>query len=104
MTAFSVAIDRIFADPNMAADAVWTPRGGGAAVTCRVIRKAPDEVIDFGQAQIHSETTMVDVRVSEISAPASQDSVKIGGEFYRVQGTPKRDRERLVWIVELVPA
>ncbi|MCV2870639.1 hypothetical protein OEW28_18660 [Defluviimonas sp. WL0002] len=104
MSAMSAAIDRIFADPNMAADALWTPYGSTTPVSCRVIRKAPDEITEFGAAQILSETTIIDVRASEIAAPGARDRVQIGTEVLVVRGAPRRDRERLVWTCEMVPA
>ncbi len=103
MTAFAAAMDAIFRDVNMAVDATWYPFGG-TPVPVRVIRKAPDEVTAFGSAQILSDTTLVDVRVSEMTNPKPGDGVAIGADNYVIQGEPKRDRDRLLWTLELVPA
>ena len=103
MTVFSVAIDAIFGDANMAADALWLEAGIGPGVACRVIRRAPDLVTEFGQGQFRSPTTMVDVRVAEVATPAAGDRVQIGDEWFKVQGEPLRDRERLVWTLNMVP-
>lgn len=103
MTAISAAIDRIFADPNMAADATWTANGTIAAVSCRVILKSPDAMIDYGDSRLVSDTVLADVRVSQVSEPKAGDLIMIGAESYLVQGAPRRDRERLVWTMELVP-
>jgi hypothetical protein len=46
---------------------------------------------------------VADVRVSEIAAPRVNDRFQIGSENYRVQAAPERDRDRLVWSMELVP-
>ncbi len=102
MTAFAAAMDAIFVDPNMAADAIWYPFGA-TPVPVRVIRKAPDEVTTFGAAQILSDTTLVDVRTSEMPNPKPGDGISIGTDSYVIQGEPKRDRERLIWTLELVP-
>ena len=104
MSAFSAAIDAIFADPNMAADAVWLPQGFTPGTACRIIRRSPDDLSDFGQARIRSETTRIDVRVSQITDPRKGDEVEIGAERFKVQGEPMRDRERLVWSIDLRPA
>ncbi len=101
MTAFAVAMDAIFADVNMAVDATWYP-AGGAPQPIRVIRKAPDEVTGFGSAQILSDTTNIDVRVSEMADPKPGDGIAIGAENLKIQGEPKRDRDRLLWTLELV--
>jgi len=103
MTAFAAALDAIFADINMAVDATWYP-AGGAPQPVRVIRKAPDEVTAFGAAQILSDTTRVDVRVSEMANPKPGDGVAIGADNYVIHGEPRRDRDRLIWTLELVPA
>ncbi len=103
MNAFAAAMDAIFADINMAVDAIWYP-AGGAPVPVRVIRKAPDEVTSFGSAQVLSETTLVDVRVSEMANPKPGDGISIGADNFTIQGEPKRDRDRLIWTIELVPA
>ena len=103
MTAFAVALDALFADVNLGLDATWYP-AGGAPVPVRVIRKAPDEVTAFGAGQILSETTIIDVRVSEMPNPKPGDGISIGTENYTIQGEPRRDRDRLLWILELVPA
>ena len=103
MNAFATAVSMIFADPSMAVDAVWRAGGTGPAVTVRAIRKAPDEVTAFGAARIWSETLRVDVRTAEIASPAAGDHVVIGDTIYIVQGEPVRDRERLVWTLDLRP-
>jgi len=103
MTAFAVAMDALFADVNLGLDATWYP-AGGAPVPVRVIRKAPNEVTAFGSAQILSDTTLIDVRISEMANPKPGDGISIGTENFTIQGEPKRDRDRLLWSLELVPA
>ncbi len=103
MTAFAAAMDALFQDVNLGFDATWYP-AGGAPVPVRVIRKAPDEVTSFGSAQILSDTTLVDVRVSEMPDPKPGDGISIGAENFTIQGEPRRDRDRLLWTLELVPA
>ena len=103
MNAFAMAMDALFADVNLGLDATWYP-AGGAPQPVRVIRKAPDEVTSFGAAQILSETTLVDVRVSEMVNPKPGDGISIGADNFTIQGEPKRDRDRLLWTLELVPA
>ena len=103
MSVFSAAIDAIFTDANMAADALWFP---GVAVTgtpVRVIRRAEDAVSDFGSSRLRSETTRVDIRVSDAATIAANDRVEIDGDTFVVQSKPLRDRERLVWSVDLRP-
>lgn len=101
MNAFATAVDRIFADRNMAVEAIWFAGGTGPGVAIRVIRKSPDEVTPFGAGRILSETTVLEVRVAEVPTPGPGDLIRIGAEDFLVQGEPKRDRERLIWTLNL---
>lgn len=104
MTAFTAAITRIFADPHMAVDGTWLPGGVPPGTTIRAIRKAPDDLTTYGGARVWSETMRVDVMVAEVPAPAPGDRIVIDSETFEVQGEPIRDRERLVWTLDLRPA
>ena len=97
MNAFATAMNVIFADPNMAVDAIWFAGGTGPGLTIRVIRKSPDEITPFGAGRILSETTMLDARVADMPTPAPGDLIRIGAEDLLVQGEPKADREHLIW-------
>jgi hypothetical protein len=99
MSAFAAAIDALFADPNVALDALY----GADETPVRAILRAPDRTLGFGATQLHAPTAIVDVRVAEVAAPAEGDRVAWGGDVYIVQGTPQRDRERLVWSLEVRP-
>ncbi len=101
MNAFAAAIDRIFADTNMAVDALWFAGGTGPGVSVRVIRKSPDEITPFGAARILSETTLLDARVADLPTPAPGDLIRIGLEDFLLQGEPKLDRERLIWTLNM---
>ena len=101
MHAFSTAIDRIFADANMAVGALWFAGGTGPGVAVRVIRKSPDEITPFGAARILSETTMLDARIADMPTPAPGDLIRIGLEDFLVQGEPKLDRERMIWTLNM---
>ncbi|WP_444452630.1 head-tail joining protein [Rhodobacter capsulatus] len=103
MTAFAAAVGALFADPNIGRDAVYTPEGG-APVLVRAVTRRADVVTDFGDARIWSETTRVDLQVTEVANPRPDDRIEIEGDAFLIQGEPVRDRERLVWIVDLRPA
>ena len=97
MNAFATAVDRIFADPNMAVDAFWFAGATGPGLAVRVIRKSPDEITPFGAGRILSDTTHLDARIADIPTPAPGDLIRIGLEGFILQGEPKFDRERLIW-------
>ncbi len=82
MNAFAAAMDRIFANTTMAVEAHWISTGTTEEHAIRVIRRAPDEISSFGSARILSDTTMVDVRVSELANPRPDDLVIIGTDSF----------------------
>jgi hypothetical protein len=102
-SAFASALNALFADPNIGRDAVYIA-DGGAPVLVRVVARRADAVSDFGDARIWSETTRLDLRLSEVANPRPGDRIEIDGEAFLIQGEPVRDRERLVWAVDLRPA
>ena len=104
MNAFATAMNTIFADANMAVDALWLAGGVGPGVPCRVIRKSPDEITPFGAGRILSETTQLDARIADLPTPAPGDLINIGAESFTIQGEPKLDRERLIWTLDMRPA
>jgi hypothetical protein len=101
---FTAAIDDLFADPSIAADALWRVGGADPAIPVRVILRLADRVSDFGDARFASSTAVLEVRVSEVPAPASGDTVETRGRLLIVQGEPLADALRLVWTVECRPA
>ncbi|MCF7700548.1 head-tail joining protein [Loktanella sp. M215] len=103
MTAFAAAIDVIFADPHVAANAVWTTAATSEVIPVRVIRKSPDVLQGFGGAQFQSESNMFDLRKSEIDAPAKGDTFVVGMARYVVQSEPMLDRLQLVWTLDVRP-
>ncbi|WP_347268137.1 hypothetical protein [Paracoccus sp. (in: a-proteobacteria)] len=103
MTAFATALAMIFADPHMAVDAEWLPGGASPGTMIRAVRKAPDQLTNYGEARLWSETLQIDVLVAAVPKPVSGDRIVIAGEVFEVQGEPLRDRERLLWTLALVP-
>ena len=102
MTAVAAALDALFADANIACDAIYTADGGAPRLV-RVVSRRADEITGFGDALLWSETTRIDLRVAEVPAPRPGDRIEIDGEAFLIQGEPLRDRERLVWTVDLRP-
>ena len=103
MTAFAGLVDRLFADPNLGRDATYEP-ADGEPVSVRVVARRADAVTEFGGARLWSETTRLDLRVAEVANPRPGDRIVIDGEAFVVQGEPVRDRERLVWTLDVRPA
>ena len=102
MLAIRAAIDVLFVDPNLGRDANYEP-AEGEPFPVRVIARRADAVTDFGDARLWSETTRFDLRVSEVASPRPGDRLVLDGETFVVQGEPVRDRERLVWTLDVRP-
>ena len=103
MPAMGAAVDVLFGDPNLSRDAIYRVQGTGDPIAIRVIARSPDQVFDFGNAQIHTETSLFDVRISEVPGPRAGDTLEIDNETFVVQGEPVRDSERLIWTLDTRP-
>jgi hypothetical protein len=100
VTVFTGAIDALFADPNLGADAIYRAGGSGEAIMLRAIIRQPDRIGTFGETRIATETTLFDIHTSELAAPAEGDSIEMDGTIYVIQGEPIRDAEQLIWTIE----
>lgn len=102
-SAFASALDALFADVHLGRDIVYTAEGGSPTLVRAILRR-PDDISSFGEARLWSETTRLDLRLAEVASPRPGDRIEIDGEPFLIQGEPVRDRERLVWTVDLRPA
>ena len=102
MSAFEWATDALFSDPHQASDGLWRPGGTGAPVPVRVIRRAADAEVGWGEARARVPTVVLQLRVADAPELAAQDTVEAFGALYRIQGAPERDAHRLVWTAEAV--
>jgi hypothetical protein len=100
MTAFSDAISLLFTDSNIAREGLYVAAGGAPRLV-RVVTRRADDITSFGDARLWSETTRIDLRVAEVAQPRPGDRIEIDGDAFLIQGEPVRDRERLVWTVDL---
>jgi hypothetical protein len=103
MTAFTAAINALFADPNLGTNAAWRAGGADPGIPVRVIARQPDRIGNFGETRIAAATLVIDVRVGEVAAPAEGDTIEMSGTVYVIQGEPIRDAARLVWTMEARP-
>lgn len=101
MSVFDQAARTIFADKNMASDAVFRAGGSGVSVPCRAIVRAPDRFANFGDGRFLADTTLLDVQTAEVPVLATGDTIQIGSVVYELRADPLRDPERLVWTAEV---
>ena len=103
MSVFAEAIDDLFADPNLAVDAVYTPPDGDG-IACRIMLRRPDETAEFGGAKLVVGSVVIEVRASEISAAAKGGTFTVGDVAYTVSAVPRQpDPDRLIWRCEASP-
>ena len=103
MTAFVEALGVLFLDANLSVE-IWHRDSEGQFTRARGILRRPDDITEFGSARLLSDTSRIDVRVADIPDPRPQEQILIGEETFLIQGEPRRDRERLIWTIELAPA
>lgn len=89
-------------DGDLAEDALYLPRSGGE-VAIRVIRRRPDEITTFAEAQIVSETGIFLVSAAAVTDPGPGDRIEVAGTIYEVQAAPTRDARQLRWRIEAWP-
>lgn len=104
MTVFTAAMDRIYSNPSIAVAALWMSASTSEERAIRVIRRAPDRITEFGAGRFVSDTMVVDVRVYDLPDPRPGDLIVIGSDSFTIQGEPVRDRERLIWALDLRPS
>ncbi|MDT8858474.1 hypothetical protein RNZ50_26305 [Paracoccaceae bacterium Fryx2] len=100
MTAFDLATNSLFADQNLAVDALLRVGGTGLALAIRVIRAMPDGFASFGEGRFVVDTVLLNIRLADAAALTAGDTVEIAGQQHEIQGTPTRDTYRLVWLAE----
>lgn len=103
MNAIAAAIAALFADPNIAVDAIYRAGGAGEGIAVRIAWRAPDQVTEFGGGRFVTQGRMLDARIAEIAALAAGDSFEINSRLYIVMGDPRRDDEGLIWRAEVKP-
>jgi hypothetical protein len=102
MSAFAQALGVLFEDPNISVE-IWHRDAEGQFTRARGILRRPDEITEFGAARLVSDTVRLDVRTAEVPDPQPEEQILIGDKTFLIQGAPRRDRERLIWTVELLP-
>ena len=98
MTAFTDALDDLFADPNMAVAVTYQ----GSPV--RALVRRPDRDIEFSDITVQTGTALFEIRRQDIPAPQAGDIIIHDGDNFVVQGEPRLDAERLIWTLDTRPA
>lgn len=102
MDPWQMAVDVIFQSPG-SLGAIFTP-AGGASAPIRVIRSQPDRLERYAGTQFLSEENAVEIRVSDVAAPAIGDLITIGDAPFAITLLPVLDVEGLSWTCVAEPA
>lgn len=98
---FDAMIAALFADPTLTKAAEYLPQGSPGGIAVRVMARQPDALTGFGEGQLHTATTLFDVRTAEVPQPAIGDGLTVDGKTYIIQSEPTADRERLIWTLNM---
>lgn len=103
MTAFAMAFDVLFADPNLSETALWRAQGlpSGDGVAVRVLARSPDAELRLGQARVAVPALVLRVRVAEVAQVRKGDVVEYRSALWRVTSDGVLDREGLVWLADV---
>jgi hypothetical protein len=78
--------------------ASYTPPGGGSAIACTVILDARDRELEFGRGSAVMQGHTLQVRRSELPAPAKGGTFAVGLATLTVLDDPRSDDpDRHVW-------
>jgi hypothetical protein len=78
--------------------ASYTPPGGGSAIACTVILDGRDRELEFGRGSAVMQGQTLQVRRTEVSAPAKGGTFAVGSATLTVQDDPRSDDpDRHVW-------
>ncbi len=107
MTAFDAMHDVLFADANLALDAVYAPPATTppADPNCRVMFWEVDRKIELGSSGASKPGPVAEVRVSELAAPAEGGSLSVrfasGTRNFLIKKAVADDGQRHVWRLAL---
>jgi len=81
--------------------AVYTPAGGDPLPEpIRVIRKAHQADLAFGDTTIPTRATTWSIMRADVDQPTAGASLTVDGQIFEIIGEPRLSAEGLAWIVE----
>ncbi len=103
MTVWTDMTDAQFAS-DAAVDGLYKAGGAGAGTTVRVVPVKRDMDADLQGLAGRVDRMRLDVRASEVAAPAVGDTFTIGARTWKVIAPRTGDAYGLVWQLECAPA
>lgn len=96
-------VDRLFTG-RLAQDALYRAGGAGAGVAVKVVPVRRDMDTDLLGQSARTDRLRIDVRTSEVAAPAINDTFTIGARAWKVMAPKTGDALGLVWSLDCAPA
>lgn len=109
MSAFEAMVDAQFEDLNLGVDAIWRAGGATEGLPVRVRHRSPEAIVGLQGNAFDLNAMLLDVRLSEVAAPAKGDQVDLlddaGAvkETVQVIGLSGIDARKLVRTCEVSP-
>lgn len=105
MDPFARALNQIYLHPHFGTVASFYRAGDppppALGLHVQILLRQPDALGGYGDTQIIAETTLVEVRLSDVaSAPVAGDFFMVGERRLTVLGGAMRDSARLSWLCE----
>jgi hypothetical protein len=100
---FAEMIDEVFAEPGFAKAAIYRPGGTGDGVAVSVAIAAPDRINTIVGLSVAQASMTAEVRITEVAAFGSGDTLEFSGVVYKLSGKAQRDDHGLLWRLSLVP-
>ena len=101
MTVFDVAVQALFADPNIAEQALWRPGGAGPGVPVSIIRTPPQPEFDIGGVKLVQDGMMFDVSAGMAPTIDENDTIETAGIVYVIQAPPVRTMDGRIWRLDV---
>ncbi|WNO10543.1 hypothetical protein [Teredinibacter sp. KSP-S5-2] len=97
---FSRMIDALFV--RLGVEALWQ-RGDEEPVAILVIPKRPEKLFALGEAEIHGEEPVFDVRRWQVPDLQLGDVLTVDNVPYRIEAEPTLEKMHLVWVAQTLP-
>lgn len=66
-----------------------------------VVKVAPEKIVNFGLNDVTLSTLTVNVKTNEVPLIEEGDRIRIDSITYTVVGSPEKDSQGLLWILQL---
>ncbi len=102
MTAFAAMTDSVFNDPNQSLAATYKVGGSGSGQAVRVVIRDPGMFAGLADDKVAVQSAaQMEIRQSDVAAPAAGDTLTIGSTVYTVKAPPIQGDLGLTWKLDV---